>query len=234
MGRPVDASVGPSTGERGDERWSEELLERLDAPMGALGVLFALLVLVETLSRPTGAAATGLTIASWTLWAIFVVEFVVRALGARSTATFLRRNWWQLIFLALPFLRFLRFLRALRSLHRSARVGRVISSMVRTGRGAGRRLTSRIGWLAVVTACVIVGGSQIVYELDDRRDYGDALYRVALATIAGEPLASRGWLRLLDVLLATYAIVIFAAVAGSIGSFLLERNQEHREIVSSG
>jgi voltage-gated potassium channel len=216
-----------------DDDWSDRLLERLDAPMGALGVLFALLVLVETLSRPTGPAARGLAIASWILWAIFVLEFVVRAVDAPSTSAFLRRNWWQLIFLALPFLRFVRFLRALRTLRRTARVGRVISSMVRTGRSAGRRLTNRIGWLAIVTACVIVGGSQVVYELDGRREYGDALYAVAMATIAGAPLGSRGWLRLLDVMLATYSVVIFAAVAGSIGSFLLERGREEREILSS-
>lgn len=213
-------------------RWAEQLIERLDAPMGALGVLFALLVLVETVSQPTGAAATGLAIASWALWSVFVLEFVVRALGAPSTGTFLRRNWWQVIFLALPFLRFLRFLRALRAIRRTARVGRVISSMVRTGRSAGRRLTNRIGWVAIVTACVIVGGSQIVYEVGERATYGDALYVVAMATVAGEPVGGVGWMRVLDVVLATYSVVVFATLAGSIGGFLLERGREERDLLS--
>ena len=104
------------------ERWSERLLERLDAPMGALGVLFARLVIGETVSQPTGAVAVGFTVVSWVLWLVFALEFVVRAVAAPSTTTFLRRNWWQLIFLALPFLRFLRFLGALRSIRRGARV----------------------------------------------------------------------------------------------------------------
>ena len=215
------------------EQWADQLIDRLDAPMGALGVLFALLVLVETVSQPSGGAATAIAILSWILWAVFVLEFVVRAVAAPSTGAFLRRNWWQVIFLALPFLRFLRFLRALRTIRRTARVGRVISSMVRTGRSAGRRLTNRIGWVAIVTACVIVGGSQIVYEIEGRRSYGDALYAVAMATIAGEPLGGDGWSRVLDVVLATYSVIVFAALAGSIGSFLLERGREEREALSA-
>lgn len=199
--------------------------------MGALGVLFALLVLVETVSRPTGAAATAISVASWLLWGVFVAEFVVRAMAAPSTTTFFRRNWWQVIFLALPFLRFLRFLRALRTIRRTARVGRVISSMVRTGRSARRKLTNRLGWVAIVTACVIVGGSQIVYEVDGDLPYGDALYLVAMATIAGQPIGGQGWARVLDVVFATYSVVVFAALAGSIGSFLLERGREEQDAV---
>lgn len=223
--------MATSTAEPQDsERWTEQLIERFDAPMGALGVLFALLVLVETVSNPSGSAATYVSALSWALWGVFALEFVVRAAGAPSTSAFLRRNWWQLIFLALPFLRFLRFIRALRSLRRTARVGRVISSMVRTTRSAGRRLANRIGWVAVTTACVIVGASQVVYELGAHASYGDALYVVAMATIAGEPLGGVGWVRAIDLVLTTYSVVVFAALAGSIGSFLLERGREEEEV----
>lgn len=220
----VVPTINGSESER--QRWAEQVIDRLDAPMGALGILFGLLVLVETLSRPTGAVAFGFAVASWLLWAVFALEFVGRAVVAPSTSAFLRRNWWQLIFLALPFLRFLRFLRALRTIRRGARMGRVVSSMVRTSRSAGRRLTNRIGWVAIVTACVIVGGSQIVFEVSGSASYADALYAVAMATIAGEPIGEDGWMRVMDVILATYSVVIFAAVAGTIGSFLLERGRE--------
>ena len=200
-------------------------MHRLDAPMAALGVLFALLVLVETLSRPTGEVGRALAIASWVLWAIFVVEFIARAATAPSPRAFLRRNWWQLIFLVLPFLRFVRVFRAFRTLQRGARAGRVVSSMVRTSRSAGRRLTGRIGWTVIITMCVIVGGSQIVFEAGNRRSYADALYGVAMATIAGQPMGNDGWIRIFDVVFATYSVAVFAALAGSIGSFLLERSR---------
>lgn len=203
--------------------WADDVLARLDAPMGGLGVLFALLVLVDTVSRPTGAAGTAMTTASWALWGVFALEFAARAVAAPSRSTFLRRNWWQLIFLVLPFLRFLRFLRALRTLRRAARAGRVVSSMIRTTRGAGARLSGRLGWLVILTLCVIVGASQIVFELGGVTPYSEALYLVAMATIAGESMQQDGWLKILDVVFATYSVVVLAAVAGSFGSYLLER-----------
>ena len=230
---PLPAPFETEPEDRG-ELTAEELLARLDAPMGALGVLFALLVLVETLSKPTGAVAVGLTAFSWLLWAVFALEFVVRAIAAPSAAQFLRRNWWQVIFLVLPFLRFLRFLRALRALRRGARLGRVVSSMVRTTRTAARRLSNRIAWVGISTACVIVGASQIVFELSPSLTYADALYGVAMATIAGQPLGQQGWLRVLDVLLAVYSVGVFAALAGTIGTFLLERHRELPQIAVSG
>ena len=204
-------------------RWAEELLERLDGPMGALGVLFALLVLVETVSQPTGPAATAVIVTSWVLWAIFAAEFAARVVVAPSTSAFLRKNWWQVLFLVLPFVRFLRFLRAVR---RTSRLGRVVSSVVRSGRGAARRLTSRIGWLAIGTASVIVGGSQVVFELGGAATYGDALYLVALAAVVGEPMGQPGVMKFLDVVFAIFSVVVFATLAGSIGSFILERGRE--------
>ena len=203
-------------------QWAEELLDRLDAPMGALGVLFALLVLVETISHPTGPAATAVTAASWVLWSVFAAEFVARAVVAPSTGAFLRKNWWQIAFLVLPFLRFFRFLRAVR---RTSRLGRVVSSVIRSGRSAGRRLSSRIGWLAIGTASVIVGGSQVVFELEGAPTYGEALYLVALAAVAGEPMGQPGIMKFLDVVFAVFSVVVFATLAGSIGTFLLERGR---------
>jgi voltage-gated potassium channel len=88
------------------ERLSEQIADRLDKPMTALGVLFLLLVLAETATDPQGVLATTYTVASWGIWPAFVAEFALRAFVAPSPARFWRRNWWQLIFLALPFLRF--------------------------------------------------------------------------------------------------------------------------------
>ena len=52
--------------------------------------------------------------------------------------------------------------------------------------------------------------------------YGDALHGAALATISGEPLEMDGALaKTLEVVLALYAVVLFAALAGSIGAFFL-------------
>lgn len=219
MGSPSGAP-SPVDGRRDREDRAESIADRLDMPITAAGVVFLLLVLAETLSDPQGAVGTVFSITSWALWALFVGEFVVRLVVAPETGSFLRRNWWQLIFLAVPALRFVRALRVLRA----ARVGRVLSSAVRSTRSAGRQLTSRLAALAVVTIVVILASSQLLFELGDYTSYAEALDDAALATVAGEPFfPEHAALRVVQIVVVAYSVVVFAALAGSAGAFLLER-----------
>lgn len=205
------------------EELADRIADRLDIPFTAAGVVFLLLVLAETVSSPEGAIGTLFSAASIVLWAVFVGEFVLRMYIAPSTSAFLKRNWWQLIFLAVPALRFVRALRVLRA----ARVSRVLSSAVRSSRTAGRKLSSRLATLGVVTVTVVLASSQLLFELGDYPSYGDALNDAALATIAGEPFfPASSALRLVQLVVVAYSVVVFAALAGSVGAFLLERRTD--------
>lgn len=205
------------------EELAERIADRLDVPITAAGVVFLLLVLAETISEPEGAVGTVFSIVSWVLWGLFVGEFLLRLVVAPSTTTFLKRNWWQLFFLAVPALRFVRGLRVLRV----ARVGRVLSSAVRSSRTAGRKLSSRLAALGVVTIVVVLASSQLLFELGDYDSYGDALDTAALATIAGEPFfPEHSALRVVQIVVITYSLVVFAALAGTMGAFLLERKAD--------
>lgn len=212
------------------ERLAEVIADRLDGPMTALGILFLLLVIAETVIRPSGAVGAVFTAASWVLWAAFVVEFVIRTVVAPSTVRFLRRNWWQLVFLLLPFLRFFRILARIR-LRAVIRAGRVVSSTVRGTRLAVGKLTGRIAWLVAVTAIVVVASSQLLYEFADYSEYGIALHDAAYATVAGDPLSADGALaRIAEVVLAAYSVIVFATLAGMLGAYFLEaRAPEHDE-----
>lgn len=204
------------------DRLSESIADRLDKPVTALGVLFLLLVLAETTTEPRGALATAYTVAGWAIWVTFVAEFVVRAVVAPSAARFWKRNWWQLIFLALPFLRFLRVLARVR-IRPVVRAGRVLSSAVRGTRTAGRNLTSRVGWLAAVTTIVVLAASQLLFEFAGYDTYAVALNEAALAAISAQPLHSGdGLARVLEVVLAIYSVAVFASLAGIFGAFFLE------------
>lgn len=204
------------------EEIAEAILEELDRPMAALGIVFLLLVLAETLIEPQGAVGTTFQVLSWLIVAAFAAEFLLRLYVAPSRGRFLRRNWTQIAFLVLPFLRVFRVLRGLRFL-RFGRVGRILSSALRVTRTAGRRLRGRIAWLATVTSTVVLAASQLLYELGDVEPYSEALYRAAMATVTGEPTTIAGVGRLLDVVLAGYSVVVFATLAGIVGAFLIER-----------
>ncbi|MDQ3175983.1 MAG: hypothetical protein M3Q72_00335 [Actinomycetota bacterium] len=202
------------------ERLAQHVYDRLHPIMAALGVLFVALVLAQ------GPVSEGTTLqrlllaATWTLWAVFVFEYVLRLVIAPSTVGFLRRTWWQLLFLVLPVLMMVRALLVLRV----ARPTRVALAALRGGRSAAATLRSRAGWLAVVTAIVVFSGADLLYKGAHMRPYGAALHAAALGAITGEPTGSdRGTGQILDVVLALYAVVFFASLAAILGAFLLER-----------
>lgn len=201
------------------KRDPQEVTERLDAPMAALGVIFLLVVIGEGLARPGSSLKTSLIVAGWAIWALFVAEYLFKLYWAPDRTEFLRRSWWQLLFLILPFLRLLR----VAMLIRAARAGRVVSSVVRASRSARGTLTARIGWLGAITAITVLGSSQLLFEFGDGTSYGDALHDAAFAAITGEPIRENsGFARILELLLAAYSVVVFAALAGSLGAYYLQ------------
>jgi voltage-gated potassium channel len=212
---------------------AEILARRLDRPMGMLGVIFLFVVLGQLLVSDPGWSSF-LAALGWVFWAVFVAEFLLRAYIARFQAAFWKRNWWQVVFLLVPFLRFLRALEALRfirftrfaRLSRLARVGGILSAGVRGSRSAGRLLSNRIGWLAAVTLVVILAASQLLYATGSQGDYSQALYEAALATITGGGInTTDGFSQVLQVLLAIYSVAVFATLAGSLGAFFLRDSQ---------
>ncbi|WP_250448200.1 hypothetical protein [Actinotalea sp. C106] len=226
----------PPTHRRRGLAEAEALSQRLDTPMGALGLIFLFVVLGQTLAEGPPLADV-LAVVGWVLWAAFVAEFALRAYVAKDQGRFWRRNWWQVLFLALPFLRVFRAVQIARSLRvaRVARVGGVLSSAVRGSRSAGRLLTGRIGWLATVTGVVVLASSQLLYVLEAFDSYAQALHGAALATITGQPLESPdGVARVLEVVLSVYSVAVFATLAGALGAYFLERPRESEAGVEGG
>lgn len=212
---------------------AESLAQRLDRPMGILGIIFLLVVLAQLLvTDPMGQIV--LSIVSWVFWGVFVAEFLLRAYIARFQSHFWRKNWWQVIFLLVPFLRFFRALQSLRILG-FARFGSVLSAGVRGSRSAEKLLSNRVAWLLAVTAIVILAASQLLYIFADYPSYFDALYQAALATITGSGFSTDTvFARILHVVLAIFSVVIFATLAGTLGAYFLRPEPETEEVSSTG
>jgi voltage-gated potassium channel len=205
------------------ERLAEWLYDRLHPAMAALGLLFLVLVLSQSAARTGTALHRSLVAATWVLWAVFVAEYGLRLAIAPATGAFLRRTWWQLLFLLVPFLSAVRSVLFLRL----ARPTRVAIAAVRGSRSARATLTNRAAWLGVVTAIVILGAADVLYRAEAVVPYGRALHAAALAGMTGEPMGSdSGVAQLLDVVLALYAVVFFASLAGIAGAFFVEHRRE--------
>lgn len=213
------------------EEVAQDIFLRLNPVMGWLAGIFVLVIAGDAIVAGESPYATIFTVAGWCIWAIFVLDFAVRMMIAPSKRTFLRKNWWQVLFLVLPFLAFLRFFIAVRV----ARAGRLLSAAVRGTRSAASNLRNRLSTLAAVTTIVILLSANVLFEFGGIRPYGLALHDAAMATIAGESTSGTNAVaQLLNVVLALYSVVVFAAVAGSVGAFFLERRAEDQAVISEG
>lgn len=79
---------------------AEKLARRLDGPMAGLGVVFVLVVLGQLLAED-GRVVWSPSSAQYRC--VFVAELLLRAYVARDQRRFWLRNWWQVVFLAVPF-----------------------------------------------------------------------------------------------------------------------------------
>lgn len=213
---------------------AEALARRLDKPMGILGVIFLFVVLGQLLAREP-AVVLVFTVAGWVFWVVFVAEFLLRAYIGGFSRTFWKKNWWQVIFLLVPFLRFFRALQAFRlvRLTRLARYGTILSAGVRGSRSARRLLSSRIGWLAAVTAVVILASSQLLYATGSG-SYSEALFEASMAAITGNGITATSPLaRFLQIALAIYSVAVFATLAGSLGAFFIQAKHPNQEATES-
>jgi voltage-gated potassium channel len=220
--RPEVSPTDQPVGEVDELDPSERVAAALDVPVSIAGILFVLVVIASNLTPPEAEWRWMWDVAIWVLWALFVAEFVTRMVVARSTSQFMRQHWWQAVFLAVPFLRFMR------AFTRGARVARAFTSSVRGTRTAGHALGSRIAYLGAATVGVILAASQILFEFGQGITYGDALHGAAYSTISGQPLRMEGTLaRVTEIVLALYAVVLFASLAGTVGAYFLRPADEH-------
>ena len=205
---------------------AQRIYERLSPAMAYLGVLFLLTVLTQALVPRGSVAERVFLIATWVLWAVFVLEFSLRLVIAPSTPAFLKRNWWQALFLAIPFLSFFRVL----LLIRVGRATRVVLAAARGTRSAKRTLGDRLAWLSAITVIVILAATDLLYEFAGYRPFLSALHTAAMTAISGESGANESVIaQVLDIFLALYSVVFFASLAGMLGAFFLERRSELAE-----
>jgi voltage-gated potassium channel len=202
--------------------------------MAWLGVLFALLVGFDVAVDPEPEVAA-LEISTWVIWGIFALEFFAKLWLAPSRRSYLRKHWWQPIFLLLPFLRVFSFLRLAR-LGRALPASRVISSSYRIAGTARFLLRSRLLYLGALSSVGVLAVAQMAYLFEREvsnpvfDSFGEAVLW-SLATVLalqGDPVPSSLGAELVMILGFILGLVLIASLAGVIGSFLVDAGQERR------
>lgn len=218
------------------ERLREQLFDLLDPVMTALGLVTAVLLVVEFAADLSPRQAVWVDRAQAAIWAIFTVEFAVQFGLAPRKLHFLRGHWPAAIAVVLPAFRAFRVLRAARAL-RSLRLVRLVGGTNRAMQALRAMLRGRqFGYLVALTLLIVALGTAgiHVFERDQPeaniRTVGDALWWAScmVTTINNEKYAVSPEGRVLAVLLRVYAAAIFGLVTANIASYVVGQRQEER------
>lgn len=203
----------------------------LEGPMIFLGFAWLVLLVIELVAGLT----KPLEYASLTIWAIFILDFLVKIILAPAKLLFLRRNWLTAVSLVIPALRVFRLLRFVRVL-RGLRLVRVVSSVNRSMKSLAATMRRRgFAYVVLLSAVVIFTGAAGMYGLERPNpgfdSYGAALWWTAMRVVtAGSeawPVTGEG--RALAFILALYGYAIFGYVTATLATFFIGRDVEERK-----
>lgn len=211
-----------------------ELLDRFEHttewPLLFLALLMAPLLVIQFALNPSDATDTAIETLLWFIWAIFAVELGIRTFLAERKIPYLINHWYDVLIVAIPFLRPLRIARSARAM-RLLRLSRVAPFLARAAVGT-QHLLRRHGlqWVILTSIVIVIGGAAVVlaFEQDSTSgidDYGTALWwAITTVTTVGygdtAPVTAEG--RGIAVLLMLVGIAFFSWVTANIAAFLVE------------
>lgn len=171
------------------------------------------------------------------IWAIFVLDFILKLTIAPSRLAYLKGNWLVAISLVVPALRVFRLARAIRVLRmaraaRGLRLVRIVSALNRSSAAMGAAMKRRgFGYVALLSVVVTFAGAAGMYAFENSSDnglttYGEAIWWTAmlLTSIGSEywPKTPEG--RTLCFLLAVYGFAVFGYVTATLATFFIGRD----------
>jgi voltage-gated potassium channel len=200
----------------------------VDGPMLVLAICMVPILLVPLVHRLRGSAAAGFDAASYVIWALFIVEYVVKVTLAPDRWGYVRGHLIDLAVIAIPFLRPVRALRLLR-LIRLSWLGAWAVKGVRSALRVLRHRGLHFALLAVVILVFVGAAAELAFEARSPgstiRNYGDALWWAAVTvTTVGYgdkvPITAAG--RGVATVLMITGISLFGLLSATISSYFIE------------
>jgi len=217
-----------SIGKAGRTEFLARYERATELPMAFLALaIIPLLIITFAVELSTEAEAAVWTI-DWIIWSIFALDLGIRTYLAERRLNYLLHHWYDVLIVALPFLRPLRVLRSVRVL----RVARLAPFIVKATANTADLFRNRgIQWVVGAGVLAVFATAGVTYLLERNAeggtidDPGTALWwAVSTVTTVGYgdtfPVTPEG--RGIAVFLMLLGVAFFAWVTASVAAFLVE------------
>ena len=194
----------------------------MNIPLAFLGFVYLVVYAVQVSVDLDAAGALLLEAFSWTIYAIFALDLIIRLITTQNFLLFLKTNWLEIIALVVPFLRVLRVLRIVVAIRRIRPLLKSRMASTTTYLALLLPLTWFVGGVAVLDAEKNVVGSHIT-------NLPDALWW-SLATITtvgyGDlyPISAEG--KGVAAIIMLLGIALFSTCAGILASWIMSERRE--------
>jgi|ERR1700733_4698582 voltage-gated potassium channel len=196
---------------------------RSEWPLAAVALVFLGVYSVQVLAQPHGYEARALWALTWAIWALFILDYIVRLCLAPDSLRWFFRHLLDLAFVALPLLRPLRLLRLvllIESLQKA--VGNTFKGRIATFTASGATLLIYVASLAVLDKERYQPGATIT-------SFGKAVWwSITTVTTVGYgdvyPVTTTG--RVIAVLLMIGGISLVGVVTASLATWIIQRVSE--------
>lgn len=227
-------------------RESLELLRRVEDALETPMIVLAFAWLVLLVAEFIWGLSPLLQLAVQVIWAIFVVDFLLRFVIAPGKVRYLKQNWLTALSLFLPALRVVRVVRVFRVARaaRGLRLVKIVGSLNRGMRVLAANLRRRgATYVIALTILVWFVGAAGMYAFESNlgsgralHSYGEALWWTAmlLTTVGSEfwPQSPEG--RILCLLLSLYSIAILGYITATLATFFIGRDAEDESTEFAG
>ena len=197
--------------------------QRTEWPLALVAIAFLVMYSVQILGRPHGVEARVLWFLCWLAWAIFVGDYIARLWLAENRREWFLLHLFDLMIVALPFMRPLRMLRLVVLLGVLQRaVGHAVRGQILLYTISGVTLLIYVGSLAILDAERQQPGAPI-------NSFGQAVWwSITTVTTVGYgnlyPVTVTG--RVIAVLLMVGGISLVGVVTASLASWVVQRVAE--------
>lgn len=202
-----------------EERW----VQRTEWPLAIVAIAFLAMYSVQVLRQPQGREAYVLNLASWIVWSLFVVDYLVRLGLALDRRHWFVRHLFDLLIVALPIMRPLRLLRLV-----------VLVGALQKAVGSAVRGRILIYTISAVVLLIYVASLAILAEEREHpganiTSLGKAVWwAISTVTTVGYgdlfPVTVPG--RIIAVLLMIGGISLIGVVTASLASWIVQRVSE--------